>query len=167
MPTVILKTRRSPRPLAGRGMGNFASELNTELNYLPSFPSSLYQNLTTGTLSAAQLQVIVSNGDHDNLIAATDPNTGLVNVALLNQENAQLAAEVASAANVSGQSTGSVIADLADTAQGTGPGFWASLGIGSSSGSSGLPTINWTSLLQTLAIIAALGLGGYFIVKKL
>jgi hypothetical protein len=179
MPTVIYaKTRRSfpghaaryrAIGLAGprrRGMGDYYSDLSNELTYLPSAASSLFQNLHTGTTSAAQLRYIQDQAYIDNVRAATDPNTGQVNQALLDQANAQTLAETTAAANVSPQSTGSVLADLVDTAQGQGPGVLASLGI-TPNPSSLLPSINWSSLLQSILIFGALGVGGYLIVKKL
>lgn len=159
---------KSRRPLRRRGLGqdeDYVTSLGAELAYLPSFPSSLWQNLTTGTLSPAQAQAIKDQTYINNAQAATDPLTGEVNQALLDQANAQSDAEIDVATNVSGQSTGSVLADLWDTAQGTGPGFWASLGLGS--GPSAPNTPNWTSILQTVAIIAVVGVSGYLIVKAL
>jgi hypothetical protein len=163
--TLVKLGRSFPKAMAPRrrGMGQSISELEAEAAYLPSFPSSLLQNLATGTLSPAQIALIKARAQADNAVAATDPNTGLVNDAVLTQANANLDSAIAAGANVSNQSTGSVIADLIDTAQGTGPGFLASLGIGS--GPSG--STNWNSILQTLLIVGAVGLGGYFIVKKL
>jgi hypothetical protein len=161
MPTVTITRKHFPR----RGLGlDLPSELALETAYLPSFPSSLWQNISTGTLSPAQLQYLTDQAALNNVQAATDPTTGEVNETLLAQSNANLASLVAQGANVSSQSTGSVLADLADTAQGTGPGLLASLGINPSS-TGGLPTINWSSILQTLLIFGAIGLGGYFLIK--
>ncbi len=172
MPRVVLaKTRRTfpGRPVryrAARGMGDsFGNELINEAILLPSAPSSLWQNLTTGTLSPAQLQYIQMEGEDANQVAAATPTTGQVNQPLLDQANAQLMAETAAASNVTAQSTGSVLADLVDTAQGTGPGLLASLGINSSA--AGGLSINWSSVLQSVLIFGGLGLAAYFIVKKL
>jgi hypothetical protein len=155
-----------------RGMGTFANDLATlqaQGNYLLSAPGGFWQNISTGTLSPAQLQVIAAQNAANNLQAATDPNTGQVNQALLAQANADAAAGVAPAADVSNLSTGSWLANLSDQLQGTYtgalglPGFTPALGTPVAPPSGG--GTDWGSILGTVALLAALGIGGYLVFK--
>jgi hypothetical protein len=91
-------------------------------------------------------------------VASTSPITGQVNLQLLQSADAQAAKESAAAANVTGQSTGSSLANLADALQGT------------YSGSLLNPTgtgVNWFTVAEYAAILAAIGVGGYVAWKLL
>jgi hypothetical protein len=132
------------------------------LNAISQSPITLLTNawndLTTGTLSGDELAAINAANAAANRVAATNPITGQVNQQLLQQANAQAAQESAAAANVTGQSTGSSLANLADALQGT---YTGSLLNPTGTG------INWFTVAEYAAILAALGLGGYVAWKLL
>jgi hypothetical protein len=124
----------------------------------------------TGALSADQLAQILVQDKAANAVATTSPVTGEVNQTLLDQANAEATAGIASASNVSGVNTGSWLANLSDQLQGTYsgplgiPGLTPPLGT-PVSGSSPAGGIDWTSILETLAIGAALIFGGVYVFK--
>jgi hypothetical protein len=120
-------------------------------------------NAVTGTLDSTQIAAIQQANYAANLQAATDPTTGVVNQALLTQANANSDAALAQVvAQTPTQSTGSTIADLWDSAIGTGPGIGTTL----SNWFSGL-TSSGTSLATWALIIGGAGLGVYLIAKSL
>jgi len=132
--------------------------------------SSLWTNITTGSLSPAQLAAQGAATNAANKQAATSPTTGVVNQALQDQANAQAAAEIPAAANVSNISTGSWLANFTDMLQGTYtgalglPGSTPPLGTPVPSGGSGF---DWASIAETVAIYGGIGLGAYLLLKKL
>ena len=121
-------------------------------------PGFIYNSIT-GDRTPAQIEAQDATDAAANLQAATNPVTGVVNTALLTQANAQAATEQrAAGAEAEARSTGSSVADLWDN-------LLANLfGVGSGGGS-GTPGsgIDWT----TIAVLAALGLGGYIVIKEL
>ena len=127
-------------------------------------------NAATGTLSAGQLADLQAQQHLENQQAATNPVTGEVNQALLTQANEESDAEMAAAANVSNLSTGSWLANLSDQIQGqyTGRlgiiGFTPPLGTPVPSAGSG---IDWTSILESIALYGGAGLLAYLLAKRL
>ena len=137
---------------------------------LMALPNLVY-NSVTGTLDSNQLAQIQAANVAANTQAATNPATGQVNQPLLDQANTESAGGVAGAANVTNLSTGSWLANLADQLQGT---YTGALGLPGTTPALGTPVassagggIDWTSILETVALIAGGGLAIYFIVKAL
>jgi hypothetical protein len=128
------------------------------------------QNINTGTLSNSQLGIINAANAAALKQAATNPVTGEVNQALLNQDLAAGPAETQAAANVTNISTGSWFANVNDMLQGTYtgalglPGFTPPLGTPVPSAG---PGIDWTSLLETAALYGGGGLLAYLLLKRL
>jgi hypothetical protein len=133
------------------------------LNAVSQSPITLltnaYSDATTGTLSGDELAAINAANNAANLVAATNPITGQVNQQLLQQADAEGAQETAAAANVTGQSTGSSLANLADYLQGT---YTGNLLSPSGTGGTG---INWLTVAEYAGIAAAIGLGAYALWK--
>ena len=152
----------------GKGLGiDFTTELANEASYLPGAASSFLQNATTGTLSSDQVQYLLDTEVANNAQAATNPVTGQVNQVLLNSANADAVSGVAPAATVSNVSSGSWLANLVDSLQGTYngtlglPGTTPPLGTATTPVSGGT---DWTSILETVAIVAAAAYGIYLLV---
>lgn len=163
---VVKKQRAFPR----RGLGiDFTTELANELSYLPDAGSSLLQNATTGTLSSAQLQYLLDTEVANNAQAATDPATGQIDQSLLDAANADATSGLVPSATVSNVSTGSWLANLADQLQGA---YTGSLGLPGGTPALGTATtlvsggIDWTSILETLAIGGGLIFGGIWLLNK-
>ena len=152
-----------------RGMG--ATNPVTDANITSSWSDFVY-NMLTGFASPSQIQQIQMNDALANQQAATNPITGQINTDLLSQADAQSMAGAAPAANVSNLSTGSWLANAWDqTVPGT---YTGALGIPGFTPALGTPVapaantpIDWTSILETVALIAGGGLAIYFIVKAL
>ena len=106
-------------------------------------------------LTANQLAQIQAQYTQTIQLAATDPNTGITNTDLANSETQQMLGETTGVQQQA--QTAAENQDTPDWLQ-----FLEGLG-GSGSGGSGGPTIS--STLETLLIIAAVGVGGYLIIQ--
>ena len=135
-----------------------------------AWPNAIY-DAATGMIDSNQQAQILTADQVANLQAATNPITGAVNQQLLDTSNAQAAAGIGPASNVSNISTGSWLANVADSIQGT---FTGAVGLPGSTPDLGtavepLPGggTDWTSIIETLAISAAILVGGYLVIKNI
>ena len=193
MQLAMVTSRRSfPRPLARRRRGigqdvvaDYGNYLGSEVgaivgidpvtgNYTFAALPNLITDSLTGSLSSNQLMQLQAANAAANLQAATNPITGQVNQSLLNQADTESAAGVGPAANVTGVNTGSWFANLADKLSGNYsgnlglPGLTPSLGtpVGGGGTPPGTP-IDWTSILEMLAIGGIVIVGAGYILGKL
>jgi hypothetical protein len=154
--------------LRKRGIGQASSTLTT-LGF-PFLGLLTSPEATSGTLSPSGVQSQLAATHAANVQAATDPNTGVVNQAQVAQADALAAQEIPAAANVSNISTGSWWANLVDMFQGT---YTGALGWPGSTPPLGTPVapasptggIDWTSILETVALYGGIGLGAYLLIK--
>jgi len=165
MPTLTIRTVRSRFPhtrpgLARRGLGQEATQASpwtvvNPLGFLTVVPD-FWANATTGLPSENQLATLKQQRDAALLQASTDPVTGSVDTLLLQQ---QIAAADADVANVIGQaaktSTGSTVADLFDSLQGSGP----------YSLPSGTDWAKGLGVVANILIIGGVVVGGYYLYK--
>lgn len=184
MPATFPRRRIAPKlmPHHVRGMrdfwptyswSDFFSGLGDTVWALISGDPNLTYAINHGIISPQQLAQLQAANAADLTRAMTDPNTGKVTdpaflADQIQKGNAQMAAQVSA---VQKQSTGSTLADISDTLQGTGPSaanlIANALGGG---GNVNTPTIDWMSILNTIAdllIIGAVGVGGYFLWKAI
>ena len=148
-----------PRP-ARRGMGNGGSLLATATapftlgsniaSYLWNMPATGYPSLDA--VKAANAQATIQ--------ASTDPNTGEVNWNLANAQIAAANAQMDAAYQSGMQTPSSTFTGLPQA-----PSLSDALGISATSGSSGISLSSILGSLSSIAIIAAIGIGGYFFYK--
>ena len=148
----ILPMRRNRR---GIGQVNPVTDAN-----IVSTPTDFLRNILPTwlggqPLTANQLAQIQAQYTQTIQLAATDPNTGITNTDLANSETQQMLGETTGVQQQA--QTAAENQDTPDWLQ-----FLEGLG-GSGSGGSGGPTIS--STLETLLIIAAVGVGGYLIIQ--
>ena len=148
-----------------RGMGDTVNDL---VDWI--FGAGTSQNINTGTLSASQLAAINAANAAAQKQAATNQLTGQVNQSLLSWDVAAGPGEVGTAANVTNLSTGSWLANFTDMLQGTFtgklglPGFTPPLGTPVASNPSG--GIDWTSIIETIALYGGGAVLAYLLAKK-
>ena len=154
--------------LPNYGWWDFLSGLGDTAWALISGDPNLTYAINHGTISPQQLKELQAANAADLTRGMTDPNTGQVTdsqflTSQINKANSQMAAQVAA---VQGQSTGSTLADISNTFQGTGPSA-ANL-IANALGGGGnvqTPATDWTKVLNTIAdllIIGGVAVGAYF-----
>lgn len=187
--TALVTVRRFPRGLGAmplrrkRGVGD--SSLNPwVVGFEEGSPGlSTLINYATGQLSQAQLAELEAQNNSAIEQAATNPTTGQINQSLAQSEELQSSYEMPAAANVSNVSTGSYLANVADSLTGNYtqpvgyPGTTPALGsasanpvqtfgqfVGTLFGQS--PDGTWSFPWGTAALVAALALGGYLIYEN-
>lgn len=141
-------------------------------NFTVLAPLNLAYNSLRGLLSADQIAQLQAEAKANNATAATNPITGVTDQTLLDLADTASNQGIVSGGNVTGANTGSWLANAADALQGT---YTGALGLPGTTppagtavpGSNATGGIDWSSILETLAIGAAVLYGGYLIIQKL